>query len=235
MLIGKTLSTCSQIRRLYGVDDKTAVLLLVRHGETIWNNENRVQGHADSPLSQLGIRQAQMLSSRLAKEPITTVYSSDLSRAMDTATIIAEPHNCKVIPCKELREADYGEWTGLLMNEVKTRWPDIFAQYSKDPFDVKVPGGESMRQLFERSFSKASEIAAAHQGETVLVVGHGGSVRSIAAGVLESTASIWRFKLHNAGLTIIEWGIQKPRILSLNDLSHLSQLECLENPQEERI
>ena len=229
------MSKLGSLLDLYGADPKAAVLLLVRHGETLWNAENRVQGHADSPLSERGIIQAKTISSFLADESITAAYSSDLSRAYETARIIAEPHGCTVVSCPELREADYGEWTGLLMSEVKSHWPEITAAYAKDPTGVKIPGGESARELMERACLKSAEIASAHQGQTVLVCAHGGSIRAIIAGVLNSPNILWRFKLGNAGISIIEWGTQNPRLLALNILSHLQNLQQDRFSSEESI
>ena len=209
------------IRRLYGIFQEGALLLLIRHGETTWNAENRVQGQSDSPLSEVGIAQARALADRLKDEPIAAAYSSDLSRAFETAKIIAEPHGLGVIASHTLREADYGEWTGRTMDEVRADWSEAYADYVSDPANARIPGGESVLELVRRSHTCAVEIAQRHPGENILIVGHGGSVRGIICGILDRVELFWNFKLSNAGLTVIEWKETGPRVIALNDVCHL--------------
>jgi len=219
-------------RTVYGIPPEGALLILVRHGETTWNAESRVQGQMDSPLSELGIAQARYVAKCLESEAIAAVYSSDLSRAADTARIIAEPHGLGVIPSRKLREADYGDWTGCTMDEVRARWPEEYRRHVHSPHTARIPGGESSVELMERSFAFAREAAERHYRESFLIVGHGGSVRGILCGILGCLERFWGFKLNNGGISAVEWKPTGPRILGINDVSHLRGLGVTGSLQE---
>jgi broad specificity phosphatase PhoE len=143
-------------------------LLLARHGETDWNRELRIQGHADPPLNDLGRRQAHELAERLAALELDALYSSDLRRARETAEIVATAHGLDVRLDPALREFDTGNWTGLTRDEILARFPG-----------VERHDGETREQLSERVLAALRKIVAAHPGEQVLVVSHGGSLRAV--------------------------------------------------------
>jgi probable phosphoglycerate mutase len=156
-------------------------LILVRHGETDWNRDRRWQGHADTPLNERGREQARTLADELAAEDVAAVYSSDLSRARETAEIIAARLGRPVEVDARLREVDVGGWSGLTMTEIDDRFPEEVALWrSEDPrhtFD----GGESYTAMGERVVVAVEEIAGRHPGEQVVVVLHGGPVRALLA------------------------------------------------------
>jgi probable phosphoglycerate mutase len=154
-------------------------IILARHGETDWNLEQRWQGHEDRPLNETGRGQAQRLAEELATEPIAAVYTSDLSRARETAEIVARSHGVPVRPLAALREIDVGEWGGLT-------WPELEARYPEGVLRHRETGrgwerGEAFDVMAERVVRAVREIAGDHPGETVLVVGHGGTIRSVLA------------------------------------------------------
>jgi broad specificity phosphatase PhoE len=144
-------------------------ILLVRHGETDWNRERRVQGHTDRPLTEEGRRQAVALSEQLAGDPPDAVYSSDLMRAHETARIVAERLGVEVIVLPELRERDFGTWEGLTDDEILARFP----QAHNGPWG----DAESREEMLERVREAITRIAAAHPEGSVLVITHGGPVR----------------------------------------------------------
>lgn len=146
-------------------------IFLVRHGETDWNRERRVQGHADRPLNEVGREQAAALAAELAGESIDAVYASDLVRARDTALAVASALGLEVVPHAGLREKHFGTWEGLLDHEVLERYP----QAATGPWG----DGETTGQLAERVLAALHEIAARHPGETVLAVSHGGPLRAV--------------------------------------------------------
>lgn len=149
-------------------------LLLIRHGETAWNAEHRIQGHLDIPLSPSGFRQAQRLAERLAGEAIAAVYSSELARAWFTALPLAERLGVEVSAEPRLRERSFGIFEGLTLDEVADRHPQEFAHWrGRDP-DWLLEGGESGRQLIDRVLAALHDIVARHRGSTVAVVSHGG-------------------------------------------------------------
>jgi probable phosphoglycerate mutase len=154
-------------------------LLLVRHGETDWNAESRWQGHFDPSLNELGRRQAEALADQLSEEGIDAVYSSDLRRALETATIVARRIGVSVRPLLELREIDVGSWSGLTMDEIRTQLPDAIERLRDHGYGWE--GGETPEELQVRVVRALREIVAAHPDGRVLVVTHGGVVRVAGA------------------------------------------------------
>jgi probable phosphoglycerate mutase len=158
-------------------------LLLVRHGETDWNREQRFQGHADPPLNQTGRAQAVDLSVELAAEPIAAVYSSPLRRAFETAEIVAAAHDHQPVTLDALMEVDVGSWQGLSRAELEKRHPEELARWLDDADGFQFDGGESYAQLGARVIPALLELAARHPGERVLAVTHGGPIRTTLAHV----------------------------------------------------
>jgi broad specificity phosphatase PhoE len=138
-------------------------LLLVRHGETDWNAEGRLQGHTDRPLNEYGRRQAKELAERLADEPVDAIYASDLSRAKETAEIVGERLGLPVVIDADLREKNWGNWEGLTGDE---RVHVVFE-------------GESTEEHRDRVLRAVRRIVERHPGQRIVVVTHGGSLRRI--------------------------------------------------------
>ena len=157
-------------------------ILLARHGESDWNRDQRWQGHADRPLTDLGREQARALSDRLAATELDAVYSSDLERARETAAIVAEPHQLPVNELPDLREVDVGSWSGLTRAEAEERFPNAFRRWTEggEGWD----DGETYEQLSERVVGAVLAIAARHPRDRVLLVAHGGSIRAVHAAAL---------------------------------------------------
>lgn len=153
---------------------RSTSLLLIRHGETAWNAEHRIQGQLDTPLSTTGIRQASQLAERLGRDPIAAIYSSDLARAALTAAPLGARLGCTPQLDPRLRERDFGIFQGLTVDEIAQRYPDEFERWRARDLDWEVPEGESARQLLERVTTALTEIVVRHPGATVVVVAHGG-------------------------------------------------------------
>ncbi len=158
-------------------------LLLVRHGETDWNREQRFQGHADPPLNQTGRAQAVDLSVALAAEPLAAVYSSPLYRALETAEIVAATHGQEPVTVDALMEVDVGAWQGLTRAEIEERYPDEFARWLNHVDGFGFADGESHEQLGARVIPALLGLAATHPGERILAVTHGGPIRAALAHV----------------------------------------------------
>jgi broad specificity phosphatase PhoE len=154
-------------------------LLLVRHGETDWNRERRFQGHADPPLNDKGREQAHALAAELTGEGIELVYTSDLARARETAEIVAARLGADVLPLRDLREIDVGEWEGLTWPEIEERYPEGARSWHARGYGWE--SGETYEQLGERVVAALRRIAADHPSQRVLVVGHGGTIRATRA------------------------------------------------------
>jgi broad specificity phosphatase PhoE len=152
-------------------------LLLARHAETDWNLDRRWQGHADPPLNETGRAQAESLGLLLAKRKLEAVYSSDLARARETAELLARRFGLAVRLDARLREVDVGEWSGLTTAEAETRFPA--GAERRRAGGLAWEQGETYEAMGARVEEVLLEIAAAHPGATVLVVTHGGPVRTV--------------------------------------------------------
>ena len=200
-------------------------LYIVRHGETMHNLENRIQGHTDSPLTLLGIRQAEAAASRLASEKFDAIYSSDLGRAKATAEIIASYHKLPVRTTELLREANLGVSQGLTRDEFAQRYPEAYRLWREDSVKNRPPGAETLEQVIERCGKFIEQVAIDHvDGENIVVIGHGGSVRGLVCAAFDLPVRFYRsIYTSNTGLTIIELG--KPtRLRVLNDSCHLDRI-----------
>ncbi len=198
-------------------------LYLVRHGETDWNTEGRLQGQSDTPLSPAGIAQAYKLAARLARESIDAIWSSDLQRARQTAEIIAKPHGLEVNVSPVLREASFGLWEGLTESEILERGDEeLWRSYRANSVKHRPPEGELLEEICERMLGIVNRIKSAHPSGTVIVVGHGGSLRAILCDALGSPIPAWRrLSLSNACLNLIEYWDSGPIVKLLNDTCHL--------------
>ncbi len=156
-------------------------ILLVRHGETDWNRENRFQGRADPPLNQKGRAQAVDLSVRLAAEELAAIYSSPLRRALETAEIVAAAHAQEAVTIDALQEVDVGAWEGLTRTEVEERYPEQFARWLDH--EQGYEDGETYEQLSGRVMPALLGFEETHPGERILAVTHGGPIRAALAHV----------------------------------------------------
>ena len=151
-------------------------IILLRHGETVWNQESRIQGHLDSPLSVAGIAQAEALAQRLAGENFAAIYSSDLGRAHETAERIASVTSHQVTLDSTLRERNLGVLQGLIRTEAKVLYPEIYTRYRTFDPDCVIPGGEDAIHFITRVVATFTSIASRFPGRSVVVVTHGGTL-----------------------------------------------------------
>jgi len=201
-------------------------ILLIRHGETAWNAERRLQGHLDIPLNGEGQRQAALLGRALAGEAIDAIVSSDLQRALQTAEAVAAPRALAIALDPLLRERSYGGFEGLLYSEIEARFPREFAAWQARDVDAPLPPGrnpgESFRAFYARATGAILAQAAAYPDKTVALVCHGGvlecAYRLARRMPLETprdfkvfNASVNRFEFHPEGdgagrLELLSWG-----------------------------
>ena len=200
----------------------TTRLCIVRHGETAWNAEHRVQGQLDVPLSAIGHAQAQAASRVLSREEFDVIYSSDLSRARQTAQPTASLLSRKILLDKDLRERHYGIFERLTYAEVKVRFPEDYARFeARDP-EYAFQTGESLKDFSARSIAVISKIADAHAGRSILVFTHGGVLDKLYRHVTGLPLSAQRnFGIPNAGLNRIELTPAGWQIRSWVDIAHL--------------
>jgi len=154
-------------------------LILLRHGMTDWNRDGRLQGQSDPPLNEVGREQALRAAGLIAPSNARAIYSSDLERALATASIVAERLKVPIHIDQRLREIHQGEWEGLLVEEVQRRFPEAWAAREREPLTFPIPGGETVADVAARMRAVADEIAAHHPSQTVVVVGHGLSLATL--------------------------------------------------------
>ncbi len=134
-------------------------ILLVRHGETPWNRDRIFRGTYDVPLNENGKEQARLAAQALKDIKLNAAYASPLSRAMETASIVANPHGIPPIIHDGFIDMDYGEWTGKEDSEVARLWPDEHAAWSVAPHSVRPPGGTTLKEVFNKAFNAMGELA----------------------------------------------------------------------------
>jgi 2,3-bisphosphoglycerate-dependent phosphoglycerate mutase len=172
-------------------------IVLVRHGETDWNRDNRFQGHADPPLNDNGRAQARALATELRPLRFAVAYTSPLRRAAETAAILAEELHLEARPDESLKEVDVGSWSGLTRTEVEARFPLGFARWLE--YGHGWDDGETYDELGSRVVSGLIRIAGEHDGEEVLAVTHGGPIRSALAAAQRVAFDDARRSIHVIG------------------------------------
>jgi len=202
--------------------DREAKLILVRHGETVWNAEGRVQGQTDSPLTARGRAEARMVGQRLASMQIAAIYSSDVGRARETAEIIAAPHGLAVTAVPALRERCYGVLEGRTMDEAARDDAGWLEAWRADRLRLAPPEGESQPELCRRVMAALREIVAAHAGDAVIVATHGGPIKSAVFAVLDIPISSWDLTwVANGSITVLRGTPEVLRVAAYNDICHL--------------
>ena len=198
---------------------------LIRHGETESNRSGIIQGHLDVPLSPKGLEQAEACARALAGVTLDAIYSSDLSRALDTARAIARhqkaTHTSPIKADPRLREIHCGLMQGLSLAECRLRFPEFFSRWQTDPLGQPRPGGESVVQLYHRVVEVFREIVLAHPEGKVAVVTHGGVIRCLTAYVQGETVDPWAEVVDNCSITVLEHEGDRLLITRYNDTSHL--------------
>lgn len=206
-------------------------ILAVRHGETAWNKDTRIQGHTDIGLNETGRWQAERLADALADESIAAFYASDLARAYDTANAVATRHGQSVNAIPELRERCFGEFEGRTWEELREQFPDASEAWRKRVPDFAPPGGESLIDVRDRVVNTLLDLASRHPGEQILVVAHGGVLDQFyraATGLDLEAPRSWQ--MGNAAINRLLWS---PDGLSLVGWSDTQHLEAEQGPIDE--
>lgn len=201
----------------------TTLLILVRHGRTAWNREERFRGRADVPLDAVGLAQAEATGKRVtAQWKPQAVYASPLSRAVRTAEAIGLASGVPVQPDVGLLDIDYGDWQGLTPDEARARWPLEVDAWYRRPGEAHIPNGETLVAVRDRGLQTVRDLARRHAGQTVALVGHTVINRAILLGVLGlGLDRFWRLRQDTCAVNVIEWDEDDFTVGSLNDTSHL--------------
>lgn len=165
----------------------TATLFgMLRHGETEWNRQKRIQGQGESPLTPEGRDDAMRWGESLPGWGFSRMVCSDLGRAVDTATYINTSLLLHLEKDPRLREQDWGQWSGRLIRDIRAEDPELLAAEEQKGWDFTPPGGESRRQVLARALQALRDIASRHPGERILIVSHKGVLRTLAHHLLQS-------------------------------------------------
>jgi broad specificity phosphatase PhoE len=204
-------------------DATSTRLYLVRHGATQLTAEDRFSGAVGVDLSEEGRVQVRSLALRLEEQPLVAVYASPLSRTLETAQILAAPHELPVIERPGLREISHGRWEGLTRREVEERYAEEYASWEADPFTFAPEGGESGLSVLSRALPVIREIVVAHAGQSVLVVSHKATLRILLSSLLGFDARGYRDRLDQspACLNVMDFrDAVRARLMLFNDVSH---------------
>jgi broad specificity phosphatase PhoE len=205
-------------------------ILLARHGETVFNVEGRWQGQSDSPLTERGLAQARELARALADERIAAVYSSDLGRALHTATEVAAPHQLTVTTDPRLREIDTGAWTGKGRAEISVEFPGGLEAWATKPTSMRLPDGETIFEAQARALAFFADRMLAHADETVVVISHGAIGQTILVNAMGGTAEdLWLGqRVDNCQISRLEWTPDAGlKLVELSDVRHLEDVGSL--------
>jgi broad specificity phosphatase PhoE len=198
-------------------------LILVRHGETSWNETHKFQGFSDIELSSKGRSQAQSLAESLKAETLEAIYTSPLIRAQQTAEQIARYHECPVILDEGLKELNQGQLEGLTVEELRQGYPEFLRRWIQEPESANLPEGESLGELQRRAWAAIERILRKHPEGTVVVVGHSFVNLTILCRVLEIPLNYFRrFRQDPTGKNVIEFSDRGAVLRCLNDTCHLA-------------
>ncbi len=202
-------------------------IVLIRHGQTILNREDRIRGQLDPELDETGLAQAQLTAQYLsARWPVTAVYSSPLRRAMQTAQAVSCAQDLQARPFDAMLDLNFGDWQGLSFPEAQARYPDLHKAWQEAPQTVRFPGGESLEDVRVRVTSGVDQIWSRHRGQNVAMVGHTVVNRVLLCAVLGlGNDSFWRIGQEPCAVNVFSIGDDGLKtLILLNDTSHLHAL-----------
>ena len=200
-------------------------LILVRHGETVWNVEKIYRGRADVDLDEVGIKQAELLGKYLSNWELEAIYSSPLKRALATANIIARYHNIGVYIADGLIDFDYGEWQSLPEQEVRRSYPALLDKWHNNPHEVRMPGGESLADVRERAAGIVDDVLSKYEGSVVLAAHRVVNKVLICSLLGLDNSYFWNIKQDVSGITIFNYVDGRFVLTKHNDTSHLKELQ----------
>jgi len=205
--------------------------ILVRHGQTGWNKEERFRGRADIELDETGLKQARLAAERIAEWEISAVYSSPLKRAKSTAQCIAERFGLSAVMLEGLNDMNFGEWEGLLVSEVREKHAKLFNEWRHNPERFAVPGGESLGDVSRRVVATIDELALKHEGETIAVVSHRVVCKVLLCHLLGlDNSHFWKIAQDSTAVNAFEiyemigTGEKRSTVTLVNDTCHLKEL-----------
>ena len=202
-------------------------IVLVRHGQTVWNREHRFRGQTDVELDEFGLKQAEATGRYLAARwPVVAVYASPLRRTVQTAESVARAQGLTVHPLEGLLDISFGEWQGQLGSEVARRYPDLYRAWLEAPHTVHFPGGEGLDDVRDRVVAALDEVVARHAGQAVVLVSHTVVNRVLLCAVLGwGNDRFWRLRQDTCAVNVFDVEENGAFTIGLlNDTCHLQEL-----------
>jgi phosphoserine phosphatase len=197
-------------------------LIIVRHGETAWNAEDRFRGRVNIELSEKGLRQVELLAEYLSSKKIDAIYCSPLRRAVQTAESIGRRQNLIPQPTEKLTDLDFGDWEGVSRQEVKTRYKELYERWLERPDLAQVPGGESLEDARKRSVSAVDEIMAKHTSGSVAIITHRAVTKVLICALLGLDDShFWNIEHDTCGVTTFVYNGRCMMLTHHNDTSFM--------------
>ena len=198
---------------------------MVRHGQTAWNLEEVFRGRADIPLDDTGKKEVHLAGEALKHETIHAVYSSPLSRSMETAENIAKFQNTGVVPLDEIIDISYGDWEGKPLAEVQEKSPDLYERWLKEPHNVRFPNGETLEEVGSRAMEAVNRLVARHQGDNIALVAHRVPNKIICCTLIGvDYSNFWRIQQDTASTNLFTYKDGQWIVSYLNDTSYLKVL-----------
>ena len=205
-------------------------IYLVRHGQTAWNREEIFRGRTDVPLDETGLKQAELAGEYLKEVEIDAIYSSPLSRALETAEKIARFHNLKVQPLEGIVDMSFGNWEGHAHQEIKKNDSETYRRWREEPHLVRLPGGESLDDVRVRSMAALNEVSKKHSGKALVLVSHRVVNKVLICGILGlDNSHFWQIRQDPTAINLIQYRNGKYILSLMNETCHLRPLK------EERV
>ncbi len=201
-------------------------VILIRHGETDWNREQIFRGRIDVALNEVGLVQAKAVGTSLKDIKIDAIYSSPLSRAFETASVLSEDRGLEIEIEKGFIDIDFGEWQGLSHKKVKGKSKNLYETWLAEPQNVVFPDGEGLEDVYKRSMNALEKVIKNHPGETVAIVSHRVLNKVLLCAVLGLELShFWYIKQDTCAINRFEYKDGIYYITLINDTCHLKEVE----------
>jgi broad specificity phosphatase PhoE len=204
----------------------TTSIYLVRHGQTAWNKEEIFRGRTDVPLDETGLRQAELAGEYFKEMEIHAIYSSPLSRALETAQKIAQFHNTKVQPLQGILDMSFGRWEGQSHLDIQKNDREIYRQWREEPHLARLPSGESLDDVRVRAMAALEEVIRNHPGKTLILVSHRVVNKVLICGILGlDNSHFWQITQDTTAINLIKYKEGKYTLSLMNETCHLKALK----------
>lgn len=199
-----------------------ARFILIRHGQTGWNRQERFRGWVDIDLDDTGRRQAEAAARRISRWEVAAIYSSPLKRALATAQALADIAGLEVVPVNGITDMKFGVWQGMSIADVKETYPEHFDLWCHHPEILEIPDGETLADVRERSVATIEELAMRHEGETVAVVTHRVICKVLLCHLLGlDNSHFWQIEQDTTAINVFDMEEGRPTVHLINDTCHL--------------